>query len=405
MKQKIKRASGRAESVSSLPTMGEYEPQHFLCCHSILDGKKRKETKVWLCAFEPSLTKKGETGKVLATCGGNTVCFVDTLTGLVMKRFKDTDRAEDFYTLAWTTLEGDGRKINIMAVAGLSCTIKLIYPDQLVCYSTIKGHRKYISCLAFHPDYPSLLFSGSKDGSIMLWNIGMPGAEGTVNHSPLMKLKASSSVGDALCLLVSSCRGTLLAVTEKGCVGWSLGNIAVPSPSSSHRTRLVEQHSFSVNMRQSGIATGEVDSLVAMDNGFVATKCVGGADICVWSLDDHLASRGSRKVMQVIPLLRLAYPEVSLKYLNLGYGNGVLSVGDDEGNIYLYDLKETLRSIPASPSTPLQPSQVLEWPDVDGLSEEEAKATVAMNIVVVSSDQRVVAGGTDNNLVCIWKRT
>lgn len=36
----------------------------------------------------------GETGTILATCGGNTVCFIDVLTGMVMKRFKDTDKAE-----------------------------------------------------------------------------------------------------------------------------------------------------------------------------------------------------------------------------------------------------------------------------------------------------------------------
>ena len=36
----------------------------------------------------------GETGTILATCGGNTVCFIDVQTGLVMKRFKDTDKTE-----------------------------------------------------------------------------------------------------------------------------------------------------------------------------------------------------------------------------------------------------------------------------------------------------------------------
>ncbi|XP_076472916.1 leucine-rich repeat and WD repeat-containing protein 1-like [Babylonia areolata] len=402
MKPKTKRSS-RPDVISSLPAMGEYDPRHFLCCHSLLEGEKRKATKIWMCAFEPSLDKTGETGKMLATCGGNTVCFIDSLTGLVMKRFKDTDRAEDFYTLGWTTLKDDGKKINVLAVAGLSCTIKLIYPDQLVCYSTIKGHRKYISCLAFHPHCPSLLFSGSKDGSIMLWNIGTPGAEGTVNHSPVMKLKTSASVGDALCMAFSSSKNTLVAVTEKGFVGWSLGNVTVPS--SSHRTRLVEQHSFSITLLKPGKSTKEVDSLVAMDNGLVATKCVGAEDILVWSLDDHLTSRGSKKQIQVIPLLRLTFPEVGVKYINMGYTNGVLSIGDDKGNIYLYNMKDIAESIPASLSAPLQPSQVLEWPDVDGLSEEETKEDVVMNIVVVSSDRSVVAGGTDNNLVCIWHRT
>ena len=37
---------------------------------------------------------KGETGCILATCGGNTVCFIDVHSGLVMMRFKDTDDVE-----------------------------------------------------------------------------------------------------------------------------------------------------------------------------------------------------------------------------------------------------------------------------------------------------------------------
>ena len=43
----------------------------------------------------------GETGTILATCGGNTVCFIDVMTGLVMKRFKDTDRAEVGWLVGW----------------------------------------------------------------------------------------------------------------------------------------------------------------------------------------------------------------------------------------------------------------------------------------------------------------
>lgn len=34
----------------------------------------------------------GETGNILATCGRDTVCLIDVLTGKIMKRFKDPDK-------------------------------------------------------------------------------------------------------------------------------------------------------------------------------------------------------------------------------------------------------------------------------------------------------------------------
>ena len=42
---------------------------------------------------------------------------------------------------------------------GEGASIKLIYPNQLLMYALIRGHKKYISCLCFHPKQTRLLFS------------------------------------------------------------------------------------------------------------------------------------------------------------------------------------------------------------------------------------------------------
>lgn len=38
----------------------------------------------------------------------------------------------------------------------------MIYPDQLVVYDVIRGHRRGINCLCFHSSEPRLLFSKKK---------------------------------------------------------------------------------------------------------------------------------------------------------------------------------------------------------------------------------------------------
>ena len=41
------------------PVLEDYDPHHFLCCHGVVDGQKRKGTKVWMCAFEPNPNRPG----------------------------------------------------------------------------------------------------------------------------------------------------------------------------------------------------------------------------------------------------------------------------------------------------------------------------------------------------------
>lgn len=45
--------------------------------------------QVWECAFQPSFgnDKDEESSNIVATCGGNSICFIDIKTGKVMKKY------------------------------------------------------------------------------------------------------------------------------------------------------------------------------------------------------------------------------------------------------------------------------------------------------------------------------
>lgn len=77
---------------------------------------------------------------------------------------------QEFYTIAWTTVEVDGNKrTNILAAAGRMREIRLLHPEQLVCYAEMKGHTEDITAMIFHQTQPTILFSG--DSKVILFFI------------------------------------------------------------------------------------------------------------------------------------------------------------------------------------------------------------------------------------------
>ena len=121
----------------------------------------------------------GHTTTTCATCGGDSVCFIDCSTGRVMKKYKQP--GETFYCLAWSTVYLDydtdkKRKANLIAAGGYQNDIKIIEPNQLVCFEEIQGHKGVLECLVFHPHHPTWLLSAADDNTIMVWEIGLPKA-------------------------------------------------------------------------------------------------------------------------------------------------------------------------------------------------------------------------------------
>ena len=118
-----------------------------------------------MCEFEPDIERPGQTTSVVATCGGDSVCFIDCKSGKVIKKYKEP--GEEFYCITWTILNcrneltGEEKRVTMLAAAGVLGDIKLIETSQLVCYQQLSHHDRPIDALMFHPNNPNWLFSKS----------------------------------------------------------------------------------------------------------------------------------------------------------------------------------------------------------------------------------------------------
>lgn len=139
----------------------DFSPKHFLRCHS----KQRKDaadvqTQVWQCAFEPSPIEKDKTTNVIATCGGNSVCFIDVDSGKVLKKYYASNSRENFLALAWSTINGN----NILAAGGSVQTIYFIAFNEGFCFQEEKFDKSVlttkvgITSLMFHPEKGNYLY-------------------------------------------------------------------------------------------------------------------------------------------------------------------------------------------------------------------------------------------------------
>lgn len=140
-----------------------FQLKHLLQTHSKNNDPKDLQTKVWMCAFEPDVNNPGKTTSLVATCGGDSVCFIDCSTGQVLKKYKQI--GEEFYCLCWTILNfrdelrQQEKRVTVLAVAGVTGDIKLIEPDQLTCFEHVSFHKKPVDSLLFHPIVQHWLFS------------------------------------------------------------------------------------------------------------------------------------------------------------------------------------------------------------------------------------------------------
>ncbi|XP_036760390.2 leucine-rich repeat and WD repeat-containing protein 1 [Manis pentadactyla] len=376
------------------------EPLHFLQCHSKNNSRQDLETQLWGCAFEPAWEDghAGATSQTVATCGGEAVCVIDCQTGIVLHKYKAP--GEEFFSVAWTALmvvtqAGHKKRWSVLAAAGLRGMVRLLHVRAGFCCGVIRAHKKAIATLCFSPTHETHLFTASYDKRIILWDIGVPNHEYEFQASQLLTLDATS-IPLRLCPVASCPDAYLLAGCEGGCCCW---DVRLDQP---QKRRVCEvEFIFSEGSDASG---RRVDGLAFVNEDIVASKGNGLGTICLWSWSQTWVGRGSQSTVAVVVLAQLQWSSTKLAYFSLSTcpDEGILLCGDEEGNVWIYDIRHILLQQPPLPAAPQAPVQILKWPQPQALGETVTKTMV--NTVVANPTLTYLTALTDSNIVAIWKR-
>ncbi|XP_064231767.1 leucine-rich repeat and WD repeat-containing protein 1 isoform X2 [Aotus nancymaae] len=373
------------------------EPLHFLQCHSKNNSPRDLETQLWACAFEPAF-EEGATSQTVATCGGEAVCVIDCQTGIVLHKYKAP--GEEFFSVAWTALmvvtqAGHKKRWSVLAAAGLRGLVRLLHVRAGFCCGVIRAHKKAIATLCFSPAHETHLFTASYDKRIILWDIGMPNQDYEFQASQLLTLD-TTSIPLRLCPVASCPDARLLAGCEGGCCCW---DVRLDQP---QKRRVCEvEFVFSEGSEASG---RRVDGLAFVNEDVVASKGSGLGTICLWSWRQTWGGRGSQSTVAVVVLARLQWSPTELAYFSLSTcpDKGIVLCGDEEGNVWLYDVSNILKQPPPPPAAPQAPTQILKWPQPWALGQAVTKTMV--NTVVANASFTYLTALTDSNIVAIWGR-
>ncbi|XP_076996986.1 leucine-rich repeat and WD repeat-containing protein 1 isoform X2 [Tamandua tetradactyla] len=386
-------------SEGSQPAL-KLEPLHFLQCHSKNNSPQDLQTQLWACAFEPAWEEghSGATSQTVATCGGEAVCVIDCQTGIVLHKYKVP--GEEFFSVAWTALTvvtqaGHKKRWSVLAAAGLRGLVRLLHVRAGFCCGVIRAHKKAIATLCFSPTHETHLFTASYDKRIVLWDIGAPNHDYEFQASQLLTLD-TTSIPLRLCPVASCPDAYLLAGCEGGCYCW---DVRLDQP---QKRRVCEvEFDFSEGSETTG---RRVDGLAFVNEDVVASKGNGLGTICLWSWSQTWAGRGSQSTVAVVVLARLQWSSTELAYFSLSAcpDEGTVLCGDEEGNVWIYEVRHILEQPPPLPAAPQPPTQILKWPQPWALGQMVTKTMV--NMVVANPTLTYLTALTDSNIVAIWKR-
>ncbi|XP_032633911.1 leucine-rich repeat and WD repeat-containing protein 1 isoform X1 [Chelonoidis abingdonii] len=389
------------------------EPLHFLQCHSKGNSREDFKTQLWSCVFEPPLDSGARkdpvvsTSRTMATCGGESVCLIDCETGIVLKKYKVP--AEEFFTVAWTTLtmvtnDGRKKKHNILAAAGRRGIVKLIHVSADFCYGEIKAHKKPIATACFSPSCETHLFTASYDKRIGLWDIGVPDCDYNFKASQLMVLEVASI--PLRIALVPSCPDQfLLAGCEEGCFAW---DIRLDKPQKSRPFEVAFQFP---NDEGEATASHRVDGLAFLNKDVVVSKSSKTGSIYLWSWSRSFEAQGKscQRIQPALILAELEWSTTDLPYLTLSTCPAAEYVfcGDEKGSVWMYDLSKRSSAWRASKGkcseNRIAPTQILEWPELR--ANGELLTEVLINNVVTDPTFTYLIALTGVNIAAVWKKT
>ncbi|XP_037126122.1 leucine-rich repeat and WD repeat-containing protein 1 isoform X2 [Syngnathus acus] len=376
------------------------QPLHVLQCHSKEDNPQDFSTQLWDCAFQPQPDFSGS--RLVATCGGESLCVIECETGAVMKKYRVA--GEEFFSLAWSTVlmsRGGGalaQPVSILAAGGKRGLVKLIHPRCNVAYGELRVSRKALSVLRFDPRQGNFLFTGCYDNRIVLWDIGGLDSEYKFKALQLLALE-SVSTPLHICLPPSGPDAQLLAACEDGLHLYD----AMPAPAKRSdgveiTFPIYEKEDIEHNYRT-------VDGIAFLAGDVVASKNFTHDCIYLWSWSQTRSQRpdeSGRVRAVVLAKLRWAQTEIPYLALNTCPGRSYVVCGDHEGKLWTYHVADVEKEH-FHGEEPVEPTEVLRWPAPvrEGLCWGEGPS---INSVAMDPDLWYLVALSDKNVVTVWKR-
>lgn len=364
-----------------------------LQCHSRQDSPNDFSTQLWACAFQPS---SSGCSRLVATCGGDSVCVIDCELGVVMKKYKVP--GEEFYALSWSTvLMCCGKSTaavpcSVLAAGGKRGVVKLLHPRNNITYGEFRASRKALSVLRFNPNKGNFLYTGSYDNKIVLWDIG--GLDNQYNYKviQLMSLDCSSTplhLGippkAVLSHLLSACDNGLHCfsnpVPDTPTTRWTQMEVTFP---------VYEEEDAEHNYHT-------VDGLAFLSDDVVASKNFSHSCIYLWSWSQTFAQKKKSNMVSAVVLMELKWTDSDVPYLGLSTcpGRSYVVCGDDKGQLWTYHISE-LKDKDTK-------AKVLSWPSPLRIGHDPLPGP-SINAVTTDPDLQYLVALTDKNMVLVWKQ-
>ncbi|XP_026183465.1 leucine-rich repeat and WD repeat-containing protein 1 [Mastacembelus armatus] len=382
------------------------KPLHVLQCHSKQDSPEDFSTQLWACAFQPLLGTTGSGGesRMVATCGGDSLCIIDCETGMVMKKYKVP--GEEFFSLAWSTVlmsRGSGASAQqciILAAGGKRGFVKLIHPRNNVAYGEFRASRKSLAVLRFSHLHHSFLFTGSYDNKIVMWDIG--GVDSQYNFKALQLLVLEISATPLhFCLPPTSPHSYLLTACENGLHCF---NIQLGTNSTTKRSKDMEITFPIYKKEDKDHDYHTIDGLNFLNDDIVASKNFMHGSIYLWSWSRTKAQHPVKKgTVCAVVLAELQWTNTDVPYLALNTcpGQAYIVCGDDQGRLWTYHVTN-LQKKSLQTGKPILPTEVLEWPTPVRKGRQVEGPSI--NTVAMDPELRYLVALSDKNMVIVWKR-
>jgi len=424
-----------------------YDPSHFIRCHGNARNNKAPadtKTQIWDVSFEPDPKDPTKTTNKIATCGGNSICVINIVSGEVMMKYSHKEKGEDFYTITWTLLpHQDGSNRSVLVSGSVKGEICMFYPEEKICFyiwpftknqisenRTKKSANKAINSVVFHSKRKTWLFIGLANGAIYLYDIGsnlvLPEYSGV---EPRELLKLEPHLGEIYNIIWTGNESQwLMAGSKSGMVGWQIDEAKVlDTYKDTVYTPITVDFRMPSNERGDVAGNGSiVDSLDVLNDYTVVSKCVMHGYLYVvdlaktaHELEGFDRNTSTRTEKQAKIIAKLDWSKTDNFYMNMGCNRqGLICCGDDQGSLWVYEQKslgkhKALGDLKYNEKDPdlIKANVRLMWPDLQDVNLENSEERpekdrydIIVDKVAVSQDSEHIVAVTSNNMICIWKR-